>query len=86
MVHVSITFILAVAFGEFCGQSPHACWGSSGLSKTVDPPNEPLEQGLTIIYVPTRKETLNITKYLCGRGVKAAAYNASVCIAHDNLL
>lgn len=96
MVHVSITFILAVAFGEFCGQSPHACWGSSGLSKTVDPPNEPkeilrllhepLEQGLTIIYVPTRKETLNITKYLCERGVKAAAYNASVCIAHENLL
>ncbi|KAG2694776.1 hypothetical protein I3760_08G160900 [Carya illinoinensis] len=80
-----------VAFGEFCGQSPHACWGSSGLSKTVDPPNEPkeilrllhepLEQGLTIIYVPTRKETLNITKYLCERGVKAAAYNASVVVA-----
>ncbi|XP_042993277.1 ATP-dependent DNA helicase Q-like SIM isoform X3 [Carya illinoinensis] len=81
-----------VAFGEFCGQSPHACWGSSGLSKTVDPPNEPkeilrllhepLEQGLTIIYVPTRKETLNITKYLCERGVKAAAYNASLPKSH----
>ncbi|XP_041022267.1 ATP-dependent DNA helicase Q-like SIM isoform X2 [Juglans microcarpa x Juglans regia] len=71
-----------VAFGEFCGQSPRACWGSSGLSKTVNPPNEPLEQGLTIIYVPTRKETLNITKYLCGRGVKAAAYNASLPKSH----
>lgn len=96
LVHLSITFILAVAFGEFCGQSSHACCGLSGLSKTVDPPNEPkekqrllhepLEQGLTIIYVPTRKETLNITKFLCGHGVKAAAYNASVCFAHAYLL
>lgn len=40
----------------------------------------PLEQGPTIIYVPTRKETLNIAKYLCRCGVKAAAYNAKVYI------
>ena len=59
-----------------------------GLSETIDPPSkpeerlrllhEPLEQGPTIIYVPTRKETLKIAKFLCGFGVKAAAYNASV--------
>lgn len=35
-------------------------------------------EGLTIIYVPTRKESVNIAKYLCGVGLKAAAYNASV--------
>lgn len=40
---------------------------------------ETFEQGPTIIYVPTRKETLSISKYLCQSGVKAAAYNASVC-------
>ncbi|XP_059438054.1 ATP-dependent DNA helicase Q-like SIM [Corylus avellana] len=81
-----------VAFGEFSGQSPPACWDLGGLSETIDPPNkpeerlrllrEPLEQGLTIIYVPTRKETLRITKYLCGFGVKAAAYNASLPKSH----
>jgi hypothetical protein len=95
IVHnISIAFVIAVAFGEFSGQSPPACWDLGGLSKTIDPPNkpeerlrllrEPLEQGLTIIYVPTRKETLRITKYLCEFGVKAAAYNASVCIAYGN--
>lgn len=35
-------------------------------------------EGPTIIYAPTRKETVNIAKYLCGVGLKAAAYNASV--------
>lgn len=35
-------------------------------------------EGPTIIYVPTRKESVNIAKYLCGVGLKAAAYNASV--------
>jgi hypothetical protein len=95
IVHnISIAFVLAVAFGEFSGQSPPACWDLGGVSETIDPPNrpeerlrllhEPLEQGLTIIYVPTRKETLSITKYLSRFGVKAAAYNASVCIPYGN--
>ncbi|KAF5813593.1 putative DNA helicase [Helianthus annuus] len=35
-------------------------------------------EGLTIIYVPTRKETLSIAKYLCRCGVKAAAYHAKL--------
>jgi Werner syndrome ATP-dependent helicase len=87
---ISITFIFAVAFGEFYGQSPSEDWNMSGLSETIDPLDkpeerlrllhEPLGEGPTIIYVPTRKETLRITKYLCGFGVKAAAYNASVFI------
>lgn len=86
---VLITLILAVAFGEFSGQSLRGCWDLTGLSETVNLPNkpeerqrllhEPLEQGPTIIYVPTRKETLSVTKHLCRFGVKAAAYNASVC-------
>lgn len=62
----------------------------SGLVETADAPGtieerlallqQPLEEGPTIIYVPTRKETLSIANYLCDSGVKAAAYNASVCV------
>jgi len=37
-----------------------------------------VEEGPTIIYVPTRKETLSIAKFLCKFGVRAAAYNAKV--------
>ncbi|KAL9261653.1 ATP-dependent DNA helicase Q-like SIM-like protein, partial [Drosera capensis] len=37
----------------------------------------PLVRGPTIVYVPTRKETLAIAKFLCSRGLKAAAYNAA---------
>ncbi|KAA3472653.1 ATP-dependent DNA helicase Q-like SIM [Gossypium australe] len=76
-----------VAYGEFSGQVHCKEWNSHGSIETIDPPNkpeerlrllqEPLEQGPTIIYVPTRKETLSIAKYLCKFGVKAAAYNAA---------
>ncbi|KAK7344246.1 hypothetical protein VNO77_13637 [Canavalia gladiata] len=72
-----------VTHSEFCVQPP-----PKGLSKTIGPPKQPeerlkilkgpLEQGPTIIYVPTRKETLRIAKYLCKVGVKAAAYNAGL--------
>ncbi|KAJ4839070.1 hypothetical protein Tsubulata_036617 [Turnera subulata] len=79
------------ACGEFCGQSS-TTWDVSESCRKTDPPNtmeerlmllqEPLEDGPTIIYVPTRKETLSIAKYLCGVGVKAAAYNASLPKSH----
>lgn len=79
-----------VACGEFYGHSPSEDWDICGSSRITVPPDkleervqimqEPLEQGPTIIYVPTRKETLRITEYLCRFGVKAAAYNAAVCI------
>ena len=82
-----ITFICAVACGEFCGQPPHKDWQ---LSEIILPPSKPedrlrllkkpLDPGPTIIYVPTRKQTLSVAKYLCDFGVKAAAYNASVWI------
>ncbi|KAF5740043.1 hypothetical protein HS088_TW11G00106 [Tripterygium wilfordii] len=81
-----------VACGEFCGESPSKDMDICGSSELIDPPNkleerlkllqEPLECGSTIIYVPTRKETLSIAKYLCRFGVKAAAYNASLPKTH----
>lgn len=81
-----------VACGEFIGQSPCKDQYICKSSETVDPSSkiedrskllqEPLEEGATIIYVPTRKQTLSITEYLCGFGVKAAAYNASLPKSH----
>lgn len=88
--------ISAVAFGEFCAESPHCDWNITGPFETLNPPNrledrhqflnQNLGQGPTIIYVPTRKETLNISKFLCGCGVKAAAYNAKVCVRYNSIL
>lgn len=78
---------MAVSYGEFCGQSP---FGES--TELAEPPSKlperpqsmdgPLEQGPTIIYVPTRKETIRIAKFLCSKGVKAAAYNAGLAKSH----
>lgn len=78
-----------MACDEFHGQTIDKDWNVNDLNNMVDSPckqneverlmQEPLECGPTIIYVPTRKETLSIAKYLCNFGVKAAAYNASVC-------
>lgn len=76
-----------VACGEFCVQPPpKQCESSETIDQPTNPEKRlkmlkgPLEQGPTIIYVPTRKETVRIAKYLCKSGVKAAAYNAGVCI------
>ncbi|ESW16938.1 hypothetical protein PHAVU_007G196600 [Phaseolus vulgaris] len=79
---------LDVTHGDFC-VLPHK---ELELSETTDSPKkpegrvkilkEPLEQGPTIIYVPTRKATLRIAKYLCKFGVKAAAYNAGLTKLH----
>ncbi|GAU29355.1 hypothetical protein TSUD_31610 [Trifolium subterraneum] len=80
---------LDVTCGEFCAQPPPK---QCELSGTIDPPTkpekrlkmlkEPLERGPTIIYVPTRKDTVRIAKYLCKSGVKAAAYNAGLPKSH----
>lgn len=77
----------AVAYGEFCGQL--VCEDTDVDTEKINlldkadekqkSSQESLDQGPTIIYVPTRKETLSISKFLCQSGVKAAAYNASVC-------
>ncbi|XP_062084800.1 ATP-dependent DNA helicase Q-like SIM isoform X2 [Humulus lupulus] len=81
-----------VACGEFSAEAPHLDCDLIGVSESVDHPSrldkrdqllkENLEQGPTIIYVPTRKDTLKIAKYLCGHGVKAAAYNAGLPKKH----
>uniref|UniRef100_A0A5B6ZVB9 ATP-dependent DNA helicase n=2 Tax=Davidia involucrata TaxID=16924 RepID=A0A5B6ZVB9_DAVIN len=83
---------LDVPCGEFYGQSSAKDWDVCGSSETYDLLNKPedrlkllqgpLEQGLTIIYVPTRKETLSIAKFLCQFGVRAAAYNAKLPKSH----
>uniref|UniRef100_A0A803PSS6 ATP-dependent DNA helicase n=1 Tax=Cannabis sativa TaxID=3483 RepID=A0A803PSS6_CANSA len=81
-----------VACGEFSAEAPHVDCDLNGVSESGDTPNrvdkrdqllkENVEQGPTIIYVPTRKDTLKIAKYLCGYGVKAAAYNAGLPKKH----
>ncbi|XP_057975464.1 ATP-dependent DNA helicase Q-like SIM isoform X2 [Malania oleifera] len=81
-----------VGCGEFFGQSPAEDWGLCESSEALVPPtkleerlrlfHEPLEHGPTIIYVPTRKETLSIAKHLCRLGVRAAAYNAKLPKSH----
>ncbi|XP_043711245.1 ATP-dependent DNA helicase Q-like SIM [Telopea speciosissima] len=83
---------LDVACGEFSGKSPGDSGDVCGSFETLGPPTKPeeclqlqqapLEQGSTIIYVPTRKETLKLAKFLCSFGVKAAAYNAKLPRAH----
>ncbi|CAM0957773.1 unnamed protein product [Alopecurus aequalis] len=40
--------------------------------------SESLDQGPTIVYVPTRKGTVDLANYLCKSGLKAAAYNAKL--------
>nr|XP_010312971.1 ATP-dependent DNA helicase Q-like SIM isoform X11 [Solanum lycopersicum]XP_010312972.1 ATP-dependent DNA helicase Q-like SIM isoform X11 [Solanum lycopersicum] len=83
---------LDVSCGEFSGKLPLE--GCSGflLHKTPDLANDPkervklqhklLEDGPTIIYAPTRKETLSISKFLSKFGIKAAAYNAKLPKSH----
>ncbi|VFQ99169.1 unnamed protein product [Cuscuta campestris] len=80
-----------VSCGEFSGTS---MVGNQKLNEIEIPigPSKPVEavplvhgplaQGPTIIYVPTRKDTLNIAKFLCAEGVKAAAYHAALPKAH----
>ncbi|MCO5593741.1 hypothetical protein L7F22_047758 [Adiantum nelumboides] len=40
------------------------------------------EQGPSIIYVPTRKETESVAKFLCQSGLKAAPYHAKLAKGH----
>ncbi|OVA14853.1 Helicase [Macleaya cordata] len=81
-----------VACGEFHGDTSTKNRDLWRLSETVDPPfkpeerlkllTEPSEVGPTIVYVPTRKETLSLAKFFCRFGIKAAAYNAKLPKAH----
>ncbi|KAL7157743.1 hypothetical protein ABFS83_02G097500 [Erythranthe nasuta] len=81
---------LDVCCGEFCGK-PLLNFNNCKTDETRDLlrdaegplfPQGHLEDGPTIIYAPTRKETLSITKFLSNFGVKAAAYNAKLPKSH----
>ncbi|CAF2089323.1 unnamed protein product [Brassica napus] len=79
-----------VACGEFCAMSPCDLLDIPDLSGKQTPDESGHNhsnkaknlEGPTIIYVPTRKESVNIAKYLCGVGLKAAAYNAKLPKKH----
>ncbi|CAH8390181.1 unnamed protein product [Eruca vesicaria subsp. sativa] len=79
-----------VACGEFCAKSPGEVLDTPDFSGKNIPDesghnhsNQTKDlKGPTIIYVPTRKESVNIAKYLSGVGLKAAAYNASLPKKH----
>lgn len=81
---------LVVTCGEFLECSwPENSASSSQCNKTGSSSSEIADQGPTIIYVPTRKQTVELANYLCKTGLKAAAYNAKVnllwliCVAND---
>ncbi|XP_058222362.1 ATP-dependent DNA helicase Q-like SIM isoform X2 [Rhododendron vialii] len=79
-----------VSCGEFFGKSPDDSdiFGSSEKYDLQNKEEERLKlrqghlEGPTIIYVPTRKETVSIANFLCKFGVKAAAYNAKLAKGH----
>ncbi|KAK9136923.1 hypothetical protein Sjap_007517 [Stephania japonica] len=80
-----------VVCGDFFGHSSTENKGTCEPSKADNLPvkleetvslHGTLEEGPTIIYVPTRKETLTLSKFLCQRGVRAAAYNAKLPKVH----
>nr|XP_027107724.1 ATP-dependent DNA helicase Q-like SIM isoform X4 [Coffea arabica] len=83
---------LDVSCGEFSGQSTAKILNESDSTDAFDLQSRseerlklqlgPLEEGPTIIYVPTRKETLSLAKLLSRFGVKSAAYNAKLPKAH----
>jgi len=67
---------LAAECGEFSGRG--AAPGKSAghhRSGATD-----MGDGPTIIYMPTRKETEAVAKFLCSHGVVAAAYHAKVTL------
>ncbi|KAJ1254329.1 hypothetical protein BS78_K087100 [Paspalum vaginatum] len=70
-----------VSCGEFleCSQ-PESSGFPAQPNKTSS--SECLDQGPTIVYVPTRKETVELANFLCKSGLRAAAYNAKMPKSH----
>ncbi|WVZ96310.1 hypothetical protein U9M48_041966 [Paspalum notatum var. saurae] len=70
-----------VSCGEFleCSQ-PESSGFPAQPNKTSL--SECLDQGPTIVYVPTRKETVELANFLCKSGLRAAAYNAKMPKSH----
>ncbi|RZC55567.1 hypothetical protein C5167_014426 [Papaver somniferum] len=83
---------LDVTCGEFNGGISSENMDMQNPSETNDPLinlqdrlrllEEPSDGGPTIVYVPTRKETVALAKYLCTFGIRAAAYNAKLPKVH----
>ncbi|KAM0951119.1 putative DNA helicase [Dioscorea sansibarensis] len=72
---------LEVSCGKFIGNPLSASYEFCEAS--VLPSKEASsEQGPTIVYVPTRKETLKVAEYLSRHGVRAAAYHAKLPKSH----
>ncbi|XP_052156642.1 ATP-dependent DNA helicase Q-like SIM isoform X2 [Oryza glaberrima] len=74
-------------FDVTCGEFLECSWpensaSSSQCNKTGSSSSEIADQGPTIIYVPTRKQTVELANYLCKTGLKAAAYNAKMPKSH----
>uniref|UniRef100_A0A0A9GR48 DNA 3'-5' helicase n=1 Tax=Arundo donax TaxID=35708 RepID=A0A0A9GR48_ARUDO len=70
-----------VSCGEFleCSQPENSALPAQSNENSS---SESLGQGPTIVYVPTRKETVELSSYLCKSGLRAAAYNAKMPKSH----
>lgn len=72
-------------FDVSCGEFPGTCLEeNTDLYRVPETSNvsESLGQGPTIIYVPTRKETVKLASFFCKSGIKAAAYHAKLPKPH----
>ncbi|KAJ0976255.1 hypothetical protein J5N97_018220 [Dioscorea zingiberensis] len=70
-----------VSCGEFIGD-PSSASSEFCEASAIPSLEASLEQGPTIVYVPTRKETLKLAEYLSRSGVRAAAYHAKLPKSH----
>lgn len=70
-----------VSCGEFLGSARSESFAVPVQSHETSS-SESLDQGPTIVYVPTRKGTVELANYLCKSGLKAAAYNAKMPRSH----
>lgn len=68
-----------VSCGEFLECSrPESSKSPAHSNQTSS--SECRDKGPTIVYVPTRKQTVEVANFLCKSGLRAAAYNAKVII------
>jgi Werner syndrome ATP-dependent helicase len=77
MLLTDIRVSLTVSCGEFLESSRPEIFAPPVPSHETSS-SESFDQGPTIVYVPTRKGTVELANYLCKSGLKAAAYNAKV--------
>lgn len=72
-----------VECGEFSGRPASCSGGSSRDGQGINGVGK--GEGPSIVYMPTRKETETLAKFLCKHGVLAAAYHAKVKYLDDHL-